>query len=82
MADCRLECRYFAGGVLPDDPGLYAELMQADAVTANSKKCAMCGKIIKSSSNRREYCPECSKKRAQLRAREAMRNKRKTRAEC
>lgn len=53
-------CRYFMRAVLPLDPALEAELTG----TAETRKCAQCGKPFVPASNRAKYCPECAERAA------------------
>ena len=51
-------CKWFRWAVLPDYPTLEAEIFQSDTV----KRCAECGQVFASKSNRAKYCPVCAEK--------------------
>ena len=67
-----LICRWFRDGVLPQDRGLEAALVQR----LNEKRCAVCGRKLYQTSNRTKYCPACSKRIRRRKETERMRKAR------
>lgn len=51
-----LLCKYFAECVLPLDKVLHAEVMGHDGI----KRCAVCNRPFRATSNRAKYCSECA----------------------
>ena len=70
-----LLCRWFREAVLPLDKELETGLLYR----AESKKCAVCGRLFLPGSNRAKYCPECA---ARMKRKHAAERKRKQRRVC
>lgn len=51
-------CIWFRDWVLPGSPVLYAEIMQPKGL----KRCAECGTLFLTKSNRAKYCSDCARK--------------------
>ena len=51
-----LICRFFRRAVLPEDPGLEADILKARPM----RRCRICGKRIPARSNRAKYCRGCA----------------------